>query len=168
MKVGIISDTHERLDHIARAIRIFQDRHVSVVIHAGDYTSGKAVRAFEGVNLVGVLGNNDVADKQEIIKAFRDIGAKLEEKDVCEMVLDGLKFAIYHGTDGKRKEELIESNRYDLIICGHTHMVENKRTGMYKHTLFLNPGVASGLFFGKWATAMLLDTQTRGVEIIYL
>lgn len=167
VKIGIISDTHDHIGNVLHAVRIFQDMQAKIVIHAGDYITGRTVRAFAGVKLVGVLGNNDLANRQEIIKAFSDIGGQVEQ-DVCELVLEGLKFAVYHGTDKSLKEKLVESNRYDVIICGHTHLAENKRVGMYKHAVFLNPGTAHGLFFGTLATAMILDTQTRNADLIYL
>ena len=37
MNLGIISDTHDDLLSLKRAIKIFNERKVSHVIHAGDY-----------------------------------------------------------------------------------------------------------------------------------
>ena len=59
MKIGLISDTHDNIRNIKRAIKEFIDNNVDVVIHAGDIVSPITVESFEGVKLVAVLGNND-------------------------------------------------------------------------------------------------------------
>ncbi|MGI8833435.1 MAG: metallophosphoesterase family protein [Nitrososphaeraceae archaeon] len=40
--------------------KVFNDKHVSLVIHAGDIVSPAAVEAFTGVKPIAVLGNNDL------------------------------------------------------------------------------------------------------------
>lgn len=37
MNIGIISDTHDDLSNLKNAVRKFNERKVSYVIHAGDY-----------------------------------------------------------------------------------------------------------------------------------
>lgn len=39
MKIGLISDTHDNIQIIQNAISLFNDKHVSFVIHAGDSKS---------------------------------------------------------------------------------------------------------------------------------
>ena len=36
MKIGILSDTHDDIDNVNKAIDIFQENDVKAVIHAGD------------------------------------------------------------------------------------------------------------------------------------
>ena len=36
MKIGIISDTHDHHSNVIKAIRIFNERRVKYVLHAGD------------------------------------------------------------------------------------------------------------------------------------
>ena len=38
--------------------------------------------------------------------------------------VDDLKIGIYHGTSTEIKKRLIESGRYNIIVCGHTHKRE--------------------------------------------
>jgi putative phosphoesterase len=59
MKIGLISDTHDNIENIRKAIREFNEKNVDLVLHAGDFSSPIAVESFAGVKLVGVLGNND-------------------------------------------------------------------------------------------------------------
>ena len=163
MKIGLISDTHDNIKNIENAVSLFVSRHVSFVIHAGDITSPKAVEAFAGVKLIGVLGNNDI-DIYGLNNAFDKVGGQLKG-EFCEIQQDDLTFAIYHGTNSRKNESIIRSGKFDVVICGHTHKVQNKRIG---NTLVINPGTANGWFFGYKATAAVFDTNTREPEFIYL
>jgi uncharacterized protein len=163
MKIGLISDTHDNINNIQNAVSLFNDRSVSFVIHAGDITSPKAVEAFTEVKLIGVLGNNDV-DVAGLRNAFDKIGGQLKG-ELCEIEQDDLIFAIYHGTDSKKKESIIQSGKYDVVVYGHTHRIQNKRVGK---TLVINPGTANGWFFGYRATAVVFDTKTSESEFLNL
>jgi uncharacterized protein len=62
MKIWIISDTHDDIENVQRAIEIFNTEKVEYVIHAGDYIfPGIIIIEFRKLNakLIGVLGNND-------------------------------------------------------------------------------------------------------------
>lgn len=96
MKIGLISDTHDYIRNIQRSVREFNDKHVDIVIHAGDFAGPTAIESFKGVKLVGVLGNND-KDIPGLISAFNKIHGELKG-EIFETVYDGMKFAIYHGT----------------------------------------------------------------------
>ena len=163
MKIGLISDTHDNIQNIQNAISLFNDKHVSFVIHAGDIVNPEAVEAFTGVKLIGVLGNNDL-EIYGLTNSFDKIGGQLKG-EFYEMEQDDLIFAIYHGTNSKRKESVIQSGKYDVVICGHTHRVQNKKVGK---TLLVNPGTANGWFFGYGATAAVFDTNTRELEFLNL
>ena len=163
MKIGIISDTHDYIENIEKSVRLFNDRKVGFVMHAGDYVNPDSVRAFKGVKLIGVLGNNDV-DKAGLAVAFNDIGGDLKG-EICELEKGDIKFAIYHGTQSDCKNSLIQSQKYDVIVYGHTHKRQNAIIGK---TLVLNPGTAKGWFFGYNASVAIFDTETKLLEFINL
>jgi putative phosphoesterase len=71
MEIGIISDTHDNIKNIEKAVNVFIERRVIFVIHAGDYVCPKAVESFQGIKLIGVLGNNDV-DVSGLASAFNN------------------------------------------------------------------------------------------------
>ncbi|MGI8833899.1 MAG: metallophosphoesterase family protein, partial [Nitrososphaeraceae archaeon] len=98
----MISDTHDNIQNIQNAISLFNDKHVSFVIHAGDIVSPEAVEAFTGVKLIAVLGNNDFK-VDGLTNAFDRIGGQLKG-EFYELTQDDLIFAIYHGTNEIRKE----------------------------------------------------------------
>jgi uncharacterized protein len=163
MKIGLISDTHDKIGHILRAVKVFQNRNVDIVLHAGDFVSSIAIEAFAGVKLVGVLGNNDT-DVRGLTLAFNKIHGDLNG-EIFETLYDGLKFAVYHGTNIARKEGLINSGKYDVFVYGHTHRRDNRIIGTTK---VINPGTAKGLFFGFFASVALFDTSSRNLEFISL
>jgi putative phosphoesterase len=163
MKIGIISDTHDNIKNIEKSMAIFNDRKVSLVLHAGDYINVKAVEPFQGIKVIGVLGNNDV-NVTELCDTFNRIGGELKG-EVCETEHDGIKFAVYHGTRANKKNSLILSKKYDVVVCGHTHKLEKIKIG---RTIVLNPGTANGWFFGYKATIAIFNTQNKQCEFINL
>jgi uncharacterized protein len=163
MKIGLISDTHDNIQNIQNAITSFIDKHVRIVIHAGDIVSPETVNAFDGMKLIGVLGNNDL-EIHGLTNAFDKIGGQLKG-EFGEIKQDDLIFALYHGTNSRKKESLIQCGKYDVVICGHTHRTQHKKVGK---TLIINPGTANGWFFGYGATAAVFDTLTEELEFIHL
>ena len=163
MKIGLISDTHDNIENIRKAIREFNEKNVDLVLHAGDFSSPIAVESFAGVKLVGVLGNND-KDIPGLTLAFKKINGELVG-ETLENTYDGLRFALYHGTNYVLRESLIKSNKFDVVIYGHTHIKIIKK---YGRTLVINPGTAKGWMFGLYATAAIFDTYDRNVEFINL
>ncbi|HEY7777658.1 MAG TPA: metallophosphoesterase [Nitrososphaeraceae archaeon] len=163
MKIGFISDTHDNIQNIRRAVRKFNDKHVDLVIHAGDIVSPNAVESLADVKLVGVLGNND-KDVAGLTSAFNKINGKLEG-EIYKTVYDGMKFAVYHGTSIAKREQLIKSGKYDIFIYGHTHRKDNRFVG---NTRVINPGTAKGWFFGLFATIAVFDTTSRNIDFINL
>ena len=161
MKIGIISDTHDCIENIKKAIKIFKDSETRFVLHAGDYVKPEAVRGFQGIKLRGVLGNNDV-DKAGLTDAFKEIGGELKG-ELYEFIEDGMKFAVYHGTNCQQKESLIRSRKYDVIVCGHTHQLQKLNIDK---TMVINPGTAKGWLFGYKATLAIFETQNKRLEFI--
>lgn len=77
MLIGLISDTHDHIPHLKKAIEIFREKEVELVLHAGDYCSPFMIPHFEGLKLKGIFGNND-GDKYLLMQKFREIDADLE------------------------------------------------------------------------------------------
>jgi uncharacterized protein len=163
MKIGLIADTHDNIENIQKSVQVFKENKTSMVFHAGDYVSPEAIRVLHGVKLVGVFGNNDF-DKSRIRDAFNEIGGQIKG-DFCEFEVDDIIFAVYHGTQQERRNSLIQSGKYDVVVCGHTHRTLNSKVGK---TLVLNPGTAKGWFFGYMATVAIFDTLTKAVHFIDL
>jgi len=164
MKVGIISDTHDRLEMIIRATNVFNDEGVGLVLHAGDYVSPFTADAFKALKakIMGVFGNND-GDKAFLRKRYNAIGAEI--KDSFALVdAYGMKIGLLHGHDELLLEALGSSEALDVLIYGHTHNASITRKG---RVLLINSGDASGYLSGK-ATIGILDTSTRECRLVEL
>lgn len=161
MLIGLISDTHDHVPHIKKAVTEFKSRGVDLVLHAGDYCSPFTIPHFQGLNLKGIFGNND-GDKYLLISKFNEIGAEIAG-DFLKMQAGGLLIAVYHGTYAEITDSLCHSGRYDIVVSGHTHEKVNRVIG---DTLHINPGTAHG--FDDKASIAFLDTETKKVEFIEL
>src|SRR3954466_14348199 len=77
MRVGLIADTHDRLPAIAELVRQMQAAGVATILHAGDYCSPFALRAFEDahISLAGVFGRNDGDTQGLVSRAQAGVGA---------------------------------------------------------------------------------------------
>ncbi len=175
MKIGIISDTHDDVDNVRKAIKIFNERNVELVIHAGDYVFPGVVQEFKalkGAKLVGVLGNND-GERTGLLRRFLEVGGQLLG-ELGELEIDSIKLGIYHGTSEEIKQMLASSKKYDVLICGHTHKKEPKenRGRVGEGTFILNPGSAHRMVKNipvfEQAGIMILDTQTKEYDYVQL
>lgn len=84
MKIGIISDTHDDIDNVQNAIKIFMEEKVDCIIHGGDFIFPGVIDEFKKLKdelplsrMIGVLGNND-GEKFMLSKKFMELGGKLE------------------------------------------------------------------------------------------
>jgi len=106
------------------------------------------------IEIVGVFGNND----GERGGLHTILGKIMKIKgDFAEEEWDGIKIAIYHGTSHPLLNCIIESGRYDLVLCGHTHQV---RMEHINNTVVVNPGETCGYLTGK-ATCAIIDLGLR-------
>ena len=161
MRIGLLSDTHDHLDHIATAVRRFEDMGVGLVCHAGDFVSPFALRSLRDLScrVVAVLGDND-GNPLGLAAGFMVLGRIVNPPHPFRA--DDLDCLVMHRPDGL--ESLVRSQDYDLIVYGHTHRAEIRREG---RTTVINPGEGSGWTSGR-ATAAWFDTVSREVEIFDL
>lgn len=59
MTIGLISDSHDQMPHIKKAVTVFKKEGVELVLHAGDFCSPFTIPPFDGLELKAVFGNND-------------------------------------------------------------------------------------------------------------
>jgi putative phosphoesterase len=135
MKIGILSDTHDRATATTAALDQFRAAGVELLLHCGDIESSDTVRLFAGWPVQFVLGNCDW-NPEGIRYAVAEIGATLHDTH-GELELAGTKIAWTHGHHRGLFQSLEEADRYDYLFYGHSHVAEQHRTG---RTLVVNPG----------------------------
>ena len=161
--IGIISDTHDNLDAIRRAVEFFNSRGVSLVLHAGDFIAPFVAREFGKLDsdLIGVFGNND-GERKGLNEKFSGIGIRTELMDFAEIKYKSKRICIYHGTFEEIVNALVKSKEYDVVVRGHTHKPEIKREN---GVLIINPGEACGYLTGKQTVALLnVDGMMSNVD----
>lgn len=163
MRVGVISDTHDNLEAVRRAARIFAERGVHTVLHAGDWCAPFTMRTLvvDRCKVIGVYGNVD-GERLMLRKTAEDMGYSIEDFQSIE--LEGVKIAILHGTIEAVVDGLARSGLYNLIVRGHTHRFEVKKVGS---TVVVNPGEACGYLSGR-RTAAIVDLPDIYVEVVEL
>jgi hypothetical protein len=159
--IGILSDSHDNVDAIKKAVKYFNSHKVDLVIHAGDIISPFTVPEFSKLKaeFIGVYGNND-GEKRLLSLKFSEMNASLQE--LAEIKHNGKKIVVYHGTIQAVTNALIKSGLYDVVITGHTHKSDVKRV---ESTLVTNPGELCGYLSGE-KTLALLDTEEMDVRIV--
>ncbi|MEM0317536.1 MAG: metallophosphoesterase [Candidatus Nezhaarchaeales archaeon] len=160
----MMSDTHDNLSAIVKAVRAFNSYKVGLVLHAGDYVAPFTFKAYAelGCKLIGVYGNVD-GDRSLLRERFSSLGFKVES-EFEEIEVEGIKIALLHGVHPQIVEALALSGKYDVVVHGHTHLRRVQRIG---RALVVNPGEACGYLYDVKSVA-LLDTATLKVEFIDL
>lgn len=157
--IGIISDTHDNTESIKRAVDVFKDNNVDVVIHCGDLICPLNLELFEGLNLFIVKGNCD-GEIPFLKKNLEKINGQYFD-DLGEITLNDKNVAFTHGHDETIMSKLIESRRFDYVFHGHTH---EKKDEKVKKTRVINPGA---LYMPvKEKTVALLDLEKDKLEFI--
>ncbi len=160
MLIGIISDTHDNIVNIEKAVRIFTERKVDRVIHAGDIISPGVIPRFKELdNISFIFGNND-GERAILPKKIEQIGGVLGG-ETLDITCDEGRIAVYHGTVPQILNALISCGDYRVVISGHTHKIVNRMEG---NTRVLNPGSAHG--FDDQPTVMVYDAVSDEAEVI--
>lgn len=138
-RIGIISDTHGLLrPEVAEGLRGCER-----ILHGGDISSAEILEALQGIApTFAVRGNND-----------KDWARVLPE--TLSMELYGVRFFMVHN----KKHLPRDTEGMDVIIYGHSHKYEEKRSG---GLLFLNPGSCGPRRFTQPITFAILEIGEDG------
>lgn len=169
MKIGVLSDTHDQVDQILKAVEILNNEGVELVIHCGDWVAPFTLTFYKKLKapIKGVFGNNDGDRFLHPIRA-QAFGINIEyEERVLSLILDGRKIFVYHGDYGEVTDALITCGKYDAVFHGHTHRRVNELVGK---TLSLNPGTLMPMTDEetKGASFAIYDTTTNEARFIDL
>jgi len=157
MIIGIISDTHDNVRNVIKAVEIFRKERCEMILHLGDVISPATLNFFKDLrNFKFIRGNCD-GD----IPKMKEIAEKLGMEylgESAKMELGGKKFLLVHRyPDVMPAEEL---QRYDYILHGHDHKKKNMKIGKAR---IINPGAH---YYMAENTIAILDTKDDNVGFI--
>lgn len=157
MKIGVISDTHDRLPTFRRAVSLFRRLQVGAIFHAGDYIAPFAAELLAPQNLpiplYCIYGNNDGerAGLKNILPNITDGPLRVQ--------FGGKTIVMHHFVDWLTPADTAGAN---VVITGHTHQTVNE---VKDGKLFLNPGECCGWLHDRPTVAML-DLDTLKADIV--
>lgn len=155
MRIGLISDTHDNLPKLEKAIKVFNRKKVSFVFHAGDYVAPFSILPFKKLKCeyLGVFGNND-GEKNGLSRVSE---GRIKEGFI-DLEIGSKRITLIHDIS----ELDLKDKKYDLIIYGHTHIPEIK---IKNSSLMVNPGECSGWLYRK-PTIAIVDLADFSVKIL--
>jgi len=174
MLVGIISDTHDNLVGLQKAIHILKEQKIEMLIHCGDWVSPFTLEFFDNemkdlkIPIKSVVGNNP-GDLKRTMMSTGKMHNPIEWAKTVMFVfeIDGKKTVVYHGDDREILSTLIDSQKYDVIFTGHTHAARNEMIGK---TLVINPGTTCYACEGEITekvSVAIYNSKTNKAEVIY-
>ncbi|MFH1849962.1 MAG: YfcE family phosphodiesterase [archaeon] len=159
--IGLISDTHDNVENILKAVKVFKDRNVRFVLHLGDIIAPATVPFFQGLSMKFITGNcdGDLANLKKIIheQGWEYLG------DIVKFSLGAYKCAAYHGQNRIKLDWMINSQEFNYVFHGHTHQ---KRDEIVGKTRVINPG--AHYYTAEEKTVAIFDAQNNQVEFIEL
>ena len=151
MILGVVSDTHNRVDNVDKIVEIFNLHETELVIHTGDITQAKTLDRFSNLKcpLIGVFGNNDQNEIGLKEKAV-EINSHFQDPPMFKD-FEGKKIAILH--DPLDIDNILNENKsLDLVIHGHTHRYRYEKIN---GVIVFNPGESAGSIKGKNAIGLI-------------
>jgi putative phosphoesterase len=139
VKLGLISDTHGRLDAAREAIDRLEQLGADYILHAGDVgdfgVDGTSVlHLLPSGRAAFVFGNNDF-DRANLTEHAKALNLQCLD-DVGEVRFEGLRIGLTHGDRKARIDALVRS-KVDYLITGHTHTSHDLTL---PDTRWINPG----------------------------
>lgn len=151
MIIGILSDTHGRVDAAREAVKILRARDATFFIHCGDVGDG-VLDCLPSDMSAFVFGNNDwdtTGLKREAeLQSIRCLG------HTGDLELAGKRIRVTHGDNQRAIDSVLKTATVDYLFTGHTHMPRDRREGSIR---WINPGA---LFRAATKSVATLDLST--------
>jgi putative phosphoesterase len=165
VKVCIVSDSRDRADALAQAVREAKALGAEAVIHCGDLIGAQTVKPALAAGLpVHLIHGNNVGDTQALHRQSRASGGLLQYHGAdARLELAGRRVFVVHYDD--YGYAMACTGEWALVCCGHSHQAEARTIASVKgnETWLVNPGTVAGL--AAPATWMLGDLATMRFEI---
>jgi hypothetical protein len=158
--LGILSDTHGKVDAAAEAVQLLLEHGAEYLIHCGDVGSEGVLDQLAGHPAMFVFGNTDW-DRKELARYAGDIGIVCGHEQ-GKLSFDGKLLVVTHGDDERLVRRVIADQQVDYLLVGHTHQPMDQRQGRVR---IINPGA---LYRAAVKTVAVLDTAADTVKVLPL
>ncbi len=160
MIIGVLGDTHGRVEAMASAMKTLAGAKAEFYIHTGDVGAEEILDYLAGLKAAFVFGNNDW-DRTSMARYAEDIGVTCRG-NFADLTLDGKRIAVIHGDDFNLKQRLLAEQQFDYLFQGHTHVRKDERAGK---THVINPGA---LHRTPQKSVATVDTTTGNVQFLLI
>ncbi len=167
MKLCIVSDSHDRADPLAQAVRTGKEQGAEAVIHCGDVIGTQTLRAALEVGLpMHVIHGNNLGDPVSLARWARERPKLHYHGADARLDLGGRRVFVVHYPE--YGYAMACTGDWDLVCCGHSHalaveQVKNVKGGA---TWLVNPGTIAGL--SAPSTWLLADLATMRFDTQFL
>jgi putative phosphoesterase len=165
MKICILSDSHDRGDALAEAVRQAKQQGAETVLHCGDLIGAQSLKPALALGLpVHLVHGNNVGDPQALHNLVRKSGGLLQYHGAdARIELGGRSVFLVHYDD--YGYALACTGDWELVCCGHSHRAEVRNVASVKGhgTWLVNPGTVAGL--SAPATWVLGDLAAMHFEV---
>jgi len=166
MKIAVLSDAHDHIWNLRKAIQIIKEQKCEAIIFCGDFCAPftAAILAELALPIYACFGNDD-EDQFAISEKLKAVQLWPLTKEFAEVELESRKIAFCHYP--KLGKLLAGTRDYDAVFHGHTHKAYQEQIGK---TLLANPGSICGIISGKSAPASfgIYDTSYSGYTNVSL
>jgi len=147
MKICIVSDSHDRADALAQAVREAKALGAQAVVHCGDVIGTQTLRPALALGLpVHVIHGNNLGDVVSLSRWARDSGGQLQYHGPdARLELGGRRIFVVHYPE--YGYAMACTGDWDLVCCGHSHVAGSEQVANVKgsRTWLVNPGTVAGL-----------------------
>ena len=165
VKIGIVSDSHDRADMLAQAVQEAKARGAEAIVHCGDLIGAQTVRRSLALGLpLHLIHGNNVGDPQMLHRVARESDGLLQYYGAdARLEIDGRRIFVVHYPD--YGYAMACTGNWDLVCCGHSHAAETQRVGNVQGgtTWLVNSGTVAGL--AAPPTWMLADLREMRFDL---
>lgn len=150
MKIAILSDIHDNIPNLDKALAEVKKQKIKTIIFCGDLCASSTLTKLAKISAkIHITFGNVDGDEYMITKLTEEKFKNVTlHEELGEIKIGGKKIAFCHLP--KFAYGLASSGKYDLVFYGHTHTPWKEKV---KKTILLNPGEI-GSHFGKASFAI--------------
>ena len=141
MKIAVMSDSHDHIWNVKKAVDSIGSMGIRCIIHLGDLVSPFVLDEFiDYKGEVHLIFGNNPGDKYLLLEKIKGLNGLVTHHGVRgELVIAQKRVVFVH--DPHYAYALARTGEYQLCLFGHTHRWHLERVG---DTVLLNPGEILG------------------------